>query len=89
MGRKKRKNEFCFKFQGSGAAGFKFQVSGFRAAELLVSGLLCSVSRQQGCWFQVSEFQDSRFRFFKPVIGLDFKEAMNLEIDLFRLRLSL
>ena len=74
-----RKNKFCFKFQGSGAAGFiglqPFQVGSGTAS-----------FRLQGCF---AVFQVSGFKFFRPVNELDFNEAMNLEMDLFRLRLSL
>jgi len=60
-------------------SGFKFQVSSFKfqvsgGPEGLVSGF---------------KFQVSSFRFFSPVIGLVLSEAMNLAMDLLRLRQSL
>ena len=58
--------------------GFKFQDSGFRG-------------QRPGFKFQDSSFkiQVSSYLFFKPVMGLSFREVMNLLIDLLRLRVSL
>ena len=71
-----------FKFQVS---GFKFQVSGFK---FQVSGFKFQDS---GFKIQVSGFkiQVSGSMYFLPVIGLDFRELINLLIALLNFRLSL